>query len=110
MEVQLDRSPVVHKLKIKTEYFDAVRFGHKTAELRLDDRDFRIGDIVVLMEWGPYKGITGISVAKEITHITRLCYVITEPIDHRWVMLSLSQIPEGAYKGNGEDLLASPSP
>ena len=42
-----------HFLKTWPEYFDAVRRGIKDAEIRKDDRDFEIGDSVVLQEWCP---------------------------------------------------------
>ena len=39
-----------HDLKIAPEYFDAVDSGEKTFEIRLNDRDFKVGDTVVLRE------------------------------------------------------------
>jgi len=40
-----------HKLKILPEYFNKVVEGTKTFEVRLNDRDFKIGDCLVLKEW-----------------------------------------------------------
>lgn len=37
-----------HHLKIKEIYFDAIQEGKKTCEILKNDRDFRVGDIVVL--------------------------------------------------------------
>lgn len=70
--MSLSRGPVVHDLKIMTEHFVEVRAGRKTAELRKDDRDFRIGDVLLLREWGPKKLYTGKEVRRPITCITRL--------------------------------------
>lgn len=42
-----------HELKIWPEYFKAVREGRKTFEVRVNDRDFKEGDTVELMEWVP---------------------------------------------------------
>lgn len=36
----------LHILKIKDEYFDAVLKGYKTFELRKNDRDFQVGDLI----------------------------------------------------------------
>ena len=48
---------VVHKLKIKTQYFEDVKNGRKTFELRKNDRDFKVGDTLLLEEYnGDYTG------------------------------------------------------
>jgi hypothetical protein len=39
-----------HYLKIETEYYQAVERGDKTFELRKNDRDFKVYDIVHLQE------------------------------------------------------------
>ncbi len=41
----------VHELKTWPESFRAVRAGAKTHEVRKNDRDFRVGDVLVLWEW-----------------------------------------------------------
>lgn len=40
-----------HHLKITPEYFEEVRAGSKTAELRFDDRGYEVGDVLVLEEY-----------------------------------------------------------
>ena len=40
-----------HELKIRPEYFKAVVLGDKMFEIRKNDRDFKVGDIIVLHEW-----------------------------------------------------------
>ena len=39
----------LHYLKLQAEYFDAVKNGIKTFEIRRNDRDFRLGDTLDLM-------------------------------------------------------------
>ena len=39
-----------HTLKIKSEYLNAIIFGDKTFEIRRNDRDFKVGDRVTLIE------------------------------------------------------------
>ena len=42
-----------HKLKIWPEYFVDVKTGRKTFELRRNDRDFKVGDKLILEEYNP---------------------------------------------------------
>jgi hypothetical protein len=39
-----------HHLKTETEYYQAVEKGLKTFELRINDRNFQVGDMVYLEE------------------------------------------------------------
>ena len=42
-----------HRLKTWPEYFQAILAGHKTFEVRKNDRDFRVGDLLILAEYEP---------------------------------------------------------
>ncbi|WP_227626508.1 DUF3850 domain-containing protein [Klebsiella oxytoca] len=44
------REPITHELKIYPEFFSAVCTGVKRAELRKNDRDYRVGDTLHLLE------------------------------------------------------------
>jgi hypothetical protein len=62
-----------HHLKTWPQYFQSVRSGHKTFELRIDDRDFRVRDKLVLQQWLPtQRRYTGDAIHAEITHILSL--------------------------------------
>lgn len=43
----------IHALKSWPDFFEAVRTGRKTFEVRLNDRDFRVGDRLQLNEFDP---------------------------------------------------------
>jgi len=62
-----------HVLKTWPEAFQAMLDGHKTHELRKDDRGgFLEGDSLDLWEWDPETGAcTGRRLIMEVTHVTR---------------------------------------
>jgi hypothetical protein len=43
----------VHELKCWPDYFRAIVEGRKPFEIRKNDRDFRVGDELHLLEWYP---------------------------------------------------------
>lgn len=49
-----NKEPTTHKLKSWPESFRAAASGRKRFEVRRDDRNFRPGDIVELLEWDPF--------------------------------------------------------
>lgn len=44
---------MVHKLKTVQPFFTEVKEGKKKFELRKNDRDFKVGDILILEEYDP---------------------------------------------------------
>lgn len=60
---------ITHELKIRPEYFKAVVLGDKMFEIRKNDRDFRVGDIIVLHEWDEERGYTGKHTLVDITYV-----------------------------------------
>ncbi len=63
-----------HRLKTLTPYFENVLNGRKLAEVRLNDRDYQVGDILELEGYDGndklYKGGTAI---RQVTHVLVGC-------------------------------------
>lgn len=85
--------PKVHDVKCAQPHFDDVASGRKTAELRVDDRGYEVGDTLRLheVEFGEK---TGGVIAYEITH-----KLVGGPwLAPGYCMLSLGRIPlEASY-------------
>jgi hypothetical protein len=61
-----------HDLKTWTGPFDAVERGDKHFEWRKDDRDFRVGDVLVLRRYDPHRySFTGRWLRVRVTYIAR---------------------------------------
>lgn len=63
-----------HNLKLFTKYFQHVIDGNKRSELRYNDRDYQVGDIVTLHEGQPALNAdgfeyTGRKISGRISHI-----------------------------------------
>jgi len=65
-------SGVVHPLKTVRKYWTAVKDGRKPFEVRLNDRNYTRGDIVVLREYDDFADVfTGRSLTRKITYVLR---------------------------------------
>ena len=63
---------MVHELKTWPEYFEPVFRRQKTAELRRNDRQYNVGDVLYLREWEPLSAAyTGRDCYRVVTHIVR---------------------------------------
>ncbi|MBU0978093.1 MAG: DUF3850 domain-containing protein [Nanoarchaeota archaeon] len=61
---------MIHYLKVWPEYFQPLWIGTKEFEIRQNDRDFQVGDTLLLKEWNPKTGkYTGREFPKRITYI-----------------------------------------
>lgn len=78
---------MVHGLKIAPNYFEKVVSKEKSFEIRYNDRNFQVGDILKLMEYteGSY---TGRSVYVKVTYILR----DFEGLQPNFVVLSIELI------------------
>lgn len=94
-----------HELKIAPRYFRLIQDGLKTAEFRRADRDFQVGDELLLREFNavnkPYASYTGNAIYCLVTDITKINEVYSElkPLP-AFVMISFSIIRiEDNYRG-----------
>lgn len=66
-----DRPRKTHYLKTWSEYFKPLASGAKTFEIRNNDRQFAVGDVIVCEEYNPAeKWFTGNRAAFTVTYIT----------------------------------------
>jgi hypothetical protein len=70
--VGMVREPKNHVIKCWTGYFDAVRAGRKTFEVRKDDRDYQEGDAVTLLDFDPVtEQLSGRQEVRRIGYLAR---------------------------------------
>lgn len=58
-----------HNLKILPEHFKDVACGKRKHEFKFNDRDYKVGDELILNEWTDENGYTGLKLKFKITHI-----------------------------------------
>lgn len=81
---------MTHELKTWPDAFEAIWDGRKKAEFRKNDRDFAVGDILVLMEWDPE---TGISSGRQVrARVTDMRAGPRFGIPEGYAMLSLDEV------------------
>ncbi len=61
---------MTHELKIQPQYFKDVMLGLKRFEIRFNDRNYQVGDTLILNEFNPNtKRYTGEQVTRKIDYI-----------------------------------------
>ena len=88
---------MLHELKIQPEYYDAVANGIKTFEIRKNDRNYNVGDTLLLKEfdkndiynrkWANHSEYTGRELCVVITYIFNLKDFLS--IDEDYVVLGI---------------------
>lgn len=71
----------IHSLKTWPKFFYAITNDDKCFEYRRDDRDFQVGDVLLLREWDDNQ-YTGSIAVRHITHILRNAEHIGLPKDY----------------------------
>lgn len=62
----------IHRLKCEAPFFDVVEVGRKTAELRKDDRGYKVGDVLELIRTKDgHPTHAGAKLQVLVTHIVR---------------------------------------
>jgi hypothetical protein len=89
---------VVHKVKSWAHFFDAINAGLKTHELRHDDRNYQIGDEMVLQRYDNINGkYTGEECRVAITYITNRtqpCAFSSGVLQRDYCILSIRKVDE----------------
>lgn len=68
----MTQNPSAHILKCWPEYFQAISTGSKSFELRKNDRDFKVGDTLILVEFDPKtQKFTGFKTKAEVDFLLK---------------------------------------
>ena len=76
---------MAHELKLLPQYYEDVALGIKTFELRKNDRNFQVGDELILKEWDGEK-YTGREVTRYVNYIL---YDWTGGLQDGWCIMNL---------------------
>jgi len=92
-----ERGSIEHTVKSWPKFFELIRTGKKTHDLRrADDRDFRIGDTLRLQEFDPKTNMyTGREIIAKITYITSAedpCALSDAALHPDFCILSINRI------------------
>jgi hypothetical protein len=81
-----------HELKTWPEYYNAVFDGTKTFEVRKNDRNYQIDDVLYLREWDPFRETYTGSVTKVL-----VTYILNDPafVKEGFVIMGIT------YEGSG---------
>ena len=62
----------LHELKIKEDYFNAILRGDKTFELRKNDRDYKVGDLIHFVQ------VNGKEYSSYSRNLYRIAYILQD--------------------------------
>ena len=90
-------STATHDVKIRKEYYDSVAQGDKPFEVRYNDRNYKVGDKLVMRE----VDASGMPSGRVIT--ARVSYVLSDDryVQYGYVILGLRDVT--AREGEGND-------
>ena len=90
----MKRSARTHNLRAVAPYFGLLQEGVKDFEIRFDDRDFLVEDILNLQEY-KYDQLTGESVRKRVKYVLRRF----KGLQTGYVILRLEDVEREAVEG-----------
>jgi ASC-1-like (ASCH) protein len=77
-----------HELKIHPQYYKDVLLGLKKVEIRFDDRNYQVGDLLILNEFDPAKlKYTGGQVIRKVDYILEN----VDGLDPDYIVLQISK-------------------
>lgn len=80
-----------HELKIKPHFFTDIYFGFKHHEFRLNDRDFKLGDRLLLKEYLKNNTYSGNELLCDVTYILDCCPIMDD-YSCNWVVMEIKTI------------------
>ena len=83
---------IIHKLKTWPEPFRAIWEGDKRFEYRRHDRNFRVGDTLILQEWNLADGKDAYTGREVHARITYLYVGSVEPLPHGMCIMSIDVV------------------
>lgn len=91
--------PTTHTVRSWSYLFQEMKAGRKTHDLRKNDREYAVGDRLLLQEYNQaYGTYTGESLLMDITYITGRstvpCAVSTAVLPDDYCILSVTKTPE----------------
>ncbi|MGZ4849813.1 MAG: DUF3850 domain-containing protein [Candidatus Bathyarchaeia archaeon] len=90
------KGDTIHIVKSWAHFFDAIKAGEKTHELRDNDRKYEVGDYMLLQRYDNIRGkYTGEECCVIITYITnreRPCAFSGSVLDPKYCILSIKRV------------------
>ena len=109
--VEQEMSTTTHQLKSWTRFFRPIVSGDRTHELRRNDRNYGVGDLLILREFDPEAGAyTGSTCEATVTSITSEevpCAVSGEGLSPGFCILSIRVSPGSVRSSNEVDAAAA---
>lgn len=91
-----------HKIKIWPNYFEAVLSGDKKHEIRINDRDYQVGDILKMNEVDPESGqYSGRYLSVRVTYTSVNQKNVTNYLRQKVIVMSIEVI--GACHGKHKE-------
>ena len=83
----------IHQLKIWPVYLDAILDGKKMFEVRLNDRGFEVGDVLILKKWDPMtQKYGGFHIAFKVDYVLHLSDLgVPNDVDGEFCVMGLGE-------------------